>query len=143
MDFILNGFVRLKYWVLSFFYTNEEILDDWIARQVLNLSPRKECTRPRLLGTPKPKKTSFEMPPLVPKCLFSSESSTIRDGSSSEVVTEDICIRFHGGLAQNRIFFNAPLWGKTLHLCVHLLLAIPEQDSNGITHLEWLGSEES
>ena len=85
MDFILNGFVRFKYWVLSFFYTNEEILDDWIARQVLNLSPRKVCTRPRILGTPKPKKTSFEMPPLVPKCRFSSESSTTRVDSSSEV----------------------------------------------------------
>ena len=85
MDFILNGFVRLKYWVLSFFYTNEEILDDWIARQVLNLSPRKVCTRPRLLGTPKPKKTSSEMPPLVPKCQFPLESSKSHVDSSSEV----------------------------------------------------------
>ena len=85
MDFILNGFVRLKYWVLSFFYTNEEILDDWIARQVLNLSPRKVCTRPRILGTPKPRKTSFEMPPLVPKCLSPSESSKSHVDSSSRV----------------------------------------------------------
>ena len=27
MDLLINGFVRFKYWVLSFFYTNEEILD--------------------------------------------------------------------------------------------------------------------
>merc|ERR1711969_369426 len=85
MDFLLNGFVRFKYWCLSWFYTNEEILDDWIARQVLNLSPRKGCTRPRIQGTPKPKQTSFEMPPLAPKCRFSSESSTTRVDSSSEV----------------------------------------------------------
>ena len=84
MDFLLNGFVRFKYWCLSWFYTNEEILDDWIARQVLNLSPRRECTRPRLTVTPKPTKISSGKPPLAPKRPSSSESSKARADSSSE-----------------------------------------------------------
>ena len=89
MDFILNGFVRLKYWVLSFFYTNEEILDAWIARQVLNLSPRKECTRLLKRETPKSKRISSEKPPPAPKRRSSVVSSTAHVCNNSVVSPND------------------------------------------------------
>ena len=60
---IIDAFVKIKYWVLSWFYSPEDMLDAWLARAVLTLSPRRECTRPRLLVTPPSKKISSEKPP--------------------------------------------------------------------------------
>ena len=89
MDLLINGFVRFKYWVLSFFYTNEEILDAWIARQVLNLSPRKECTRLQKRETPKSKKISSEKPPPAPKRRSSVGSSAAHVGNNSVASPND------------------------------------------------------
>ena len=89
MDLLINGFVRFKYWILSFFYTNEEIVDAWIARQVLNLSPRKECTRLLKRETPKSKRISSEKPPPAPKRRSSVVSSATHVCNNSVVSPND------------------------------------------------------
>ena len=84
MTYMVNLFVRLKFWIYSWFWTPEDMVDLWMARQVLSLSPRPECTRPRYPQTPPSKQISCEKPPLVPRSRSSSGFSTIRDDSSSD-----------------------------------------------------------
>jgi len=85
MSLVINAFVKIKYWVMSWFYTPEDMLDLWIERHVLNLSPRKECTRPLLLDLPLLEKTSSEMPLEESESQSSSGFSTTRDGNNSDI----------------------------------------------------------
>ena len=107
MSLLVEMFVKIKYWLLSWFYTPEDILDAWMARAVLSLSPRKVCSRPRLLVTPPSKKNSSGKPPPAPRRPSSPEFSEVRDDSNSGA-----------SLDGNEIFPYSPLRSFCVTPCI-------------------------